>query len=283
MLPWASGGPGLYDAKRWLSIPSSTISLHGRKTSTVAPAFLDRRACGVATEVMDIDVGILPPKMGCIDCAKRAFAGGSQIGGSQTLGKELSMTQVRGRNAKGTGTDPGPLGTLAQLVEQARKVEPVDGAFGAGDDPLGSLEALVERARREQEGEGGEALRQLKQTIAQSHELPPATAYEPRRGDPLEVLRARMRGELDEQKVAQSESSGADESLQVSEQAPGQRADFGDVPAQQRMGAALEASLRKRELPGDVRADVALRLAQLMERVDDEGLEEIWELIVFGR
>ncbi len=165
----------------------------------------------------------------------------------------------------------GPLSALAGLVERARQVESIDVEVVDSEEPLRGIRGLIDRARREEEGDGGAALRRLEEQIEQARELPEKSAYRPAAGDPLQALRARMRGDIPEEQAVGAEQ--ADNSVLDK---------GGDNSRQRRLGQALERSLRANPLPGRLRAEVAGRLAELMDDKATDGLEEIWNLVVFG-
>lgn len=192
------------------------------------------------------------------------------------------MTNVGEEIAAHRKDDREPLRALSDLVDRARSVESLDIEIVDGDDPLEELRELIERARRQQRGAGGEALQRLEEKIDAAHKLPTPRPYFQPDGDPLDVLRARMRGELLEP-GADDESSreaGPDTGGKTS---AAEAAD-GVSPSrrQQRLGQALEQSLRKRPLPGPLRAEVAARIAAMMEGGNVSGLQELWQLVVFG-
>lgn len=172
------------------------------------------------------------------------------------------------------------MAALEQLLDAARRVESVEVEIPAGEDPLEGLEELIRRARREEEGEGGAALQRLEERIEAARELPEPKAYQTSAGDPLEVLQARMRGEYDDALTEGSEGGGRPEG---SAPEPVRReAASGGGGRREQMGAALEASLRRRPLPGEVRAEVAARLAALTEGASAEEVRQLWDLVVFG-
>ena len=185
-----------------------------------------------------------------------------------------------------------PMEALTRLVEQAKSPQAATVEVPPYDDPMEVLEALIDRAKHQEEGAGGEALRKLRDRIERAHWIPAAEPYRRPEGDPLEVLEARARGEepaattaapVDGGGIATPADSGG---MAASGGAGGDApATPGSSPTGERhspMGRALESSLRDRALPGPVRAEVAARLATLME--SDEGdaeLRAIWELVVF--
>lgn len=176
------------------------------------------------------------------------------------------------------------MATLEQLVEAARQVESVEAEIPGGDDPLAGLEELIRRARREEEGEGGAALRRLEERIEAARELPTPQAYRPAAGDPLEVLYARIRGEYDEEMNGDGggDAEGGRDGEEGAPRPVRREAAPADDSRREQMGAALEASLRRRPLAGEVRAEVAARLAAMTEGASAEEVQQLWELVVFG-
>ena len=132
------------------------------------------------------------------------------------------------------------------------------------------------RAVARQRGESGSdeagPLERLEDILEGARSLPEPQAYRRSAGDPLEVLNARIHGDLGD---AIDDADGA--SLDG-----GEGREPGETTRRQQLGAALDRSLRERPLAGPVRAEVAARLASLMEGQYGDELEEIWELIVFG-
>ena len=181
------------------------------------------------------------------------------------------MSRRRGQRA-------GPMAALEEWMDAAKKVDSVEVEIPAGDDPLEGLQELIGRARREAQGKGGEALRRLEEKIEAARKLPEPGAYRRSEEDPLAVLMARIRGEYDEAKQEGIEDGG--------ERAFGEDTDQGAVGAEtgrhEEMGAALEASLKGRPLSGQLRAQVAARLARMMDGASGDEILELWELVVFG-
>lgn len=200
------------------------------------------------------------------------------------------MTAVMSREMaeRGDDEDEDPLAVIERLVEQARRLEPLEDDVPPHDDPIEGLEARIERARRMAEGKGAKALRRLEDRIERAHWVPAPEPYQPPEGDPLEALEARARGEEPREATAPAggEPSGGDASVagRNGASAPAATTAPGDGQGgrHRRLGEALEGSLRRRDLPGPVRAEVAARLAGLVEETGDERLEALWELVVFG-
>lgn len=193
------------------------------------------------------------------------------------------------------GRESEPLSALEKLIEQAHRLE-VDEEQPVGtQEPMERLEALIDRARWAAQGEGGRALRRLQDRIERARWIPDSAPYQPPEGDPIEALKARVRGEEPDQRQAAvsqkrqpgempAEERGTDGNVgQVTQR----EATASESPAaggggrHQQLGEALEASLRGRALPGPVRAEVAARLAAMLEEHDSAQLREIWELVVF--
>lgn len=173
-----------------------------------------------------------------------------------------------------------PMVALREWMDAARSVDAVDVEIPAVDDPLRGLQSLIDKAREEERGEGGRALRRLEERIEAAQELPEARAYRQQAGDPLEVLEARMRGEYDDVADAAEEK---EESASAADAPPLPKPGADSQEGRQvQMGRALEASLRQRALPGEVRAEVAARLAAVMDGASPGQVRQIWELVVFG-
>ncbi len=174
-----------------------------------------------------------------------------------------------------------PLTNLEELVGRAEELVPVEIEDPGHDDPLQGIRALIDRARRESEGEGAKALRRLEDRIERAKWIPEPEPYRRPEGDPLEVLEARMRGEPVEDTPPDTGGPSAEDG----DRGAGRRragAVVDEAGGRHReLGAALERSLRNRPLPGPVRAEVAGRLASLVEESDSEELRAIWELVVF--
>lgn len=183
------------------------------------------------------------------------------------------MEAKRRKNGEASAENDDPLGQLRQTVDRARRLEPIEMVEPPTEDPLEKLESLMDRARRESEGEGAEALRRLEDRIERAHWIPEPEPYEPPEGDPLERLKARMRGELEE-------PVSTEETEQVERPSDARISDTGGRDAV--LGEALRRSLRSRPLPGPLRAEIAARLAELMEDEEHPQLQELWELVVFG-
>lgn len=125
---------------------------------------------------------------------------------------------------------------------------------------------------------------ELKRWIEQARELPPLEPYTPPE-DPFAALQARLRGEelsdlATEQGVAQAEVDvgAAGVSARVSASSGGAAASS----AEQVLGQLLARTLARRPLPGEVRVEVASRLAQVIQSEGSAELEAIWELLVYG-
>ena len=166
--------------------------------------------------------------------------------------------------------DRDPWSALERLFSRAKKIEPVDVEVISGDDPVQRIRQWMERARREERGQGGAALRRLRERIDEARQIPDPSPYRHESGDPLDVLQARMRGELPSGEEPPAKPGGGDGSTR------------GRKSRQHLLGESLEKTLKGRPLPGPVRVAVAIRLAALMERSQSDELEEIWELVVFG-
>lgn len=138
---------------------------------------------------------------------------------------------------------------------------------------------MVEVMDETKTGEEGGALGRIAEKIAQARRLPDTEPYIRQGEDPLVRLQELISGG----KGNGVEDSGADR--------PSGSPSVGS-PSQQEprtggrfvaLGRALEATLNKKPLPGEVRAEVASRLAALLDGPRSQEVEAIWELVVFGR
>lgn len=203
----------------------------------------------------------------------------------------MTGVATRDMSERGDDEDWDPLEVIEGLVDEARRLEPIEDDVPPHDDPIEGLEARIERARRMAEGEGAEALRRLEDRIERARWIPEPEPYR-RPDDPLGTLQARARGEdplergVDGGRPEPAGETGGVEAGATPTPASGEQDDVESVDAgggrHRQLGEALEASLRSRDLPGPVRAEVAARLAELMGESSREELEEIWELVVFG-
>ena len=170
----------------------------------------------------------------------------------------------------------GPLSRLEALIDEAKTLRIDEVADPPGDDPIRGLEALIQKARRDAQGEGARALQRLEDRIERARWLPEQDPYQsPER--PLEALKARARGE------EPNATNGREDEPPALQAAPISAGSSETTGRHAQLGEALEASLRQRPLPGPVRAEIAVRLAQILGDNDDDRLQALWELVVFGR
>lgn len=203
----------------------------------------------------------------------------------------MSSLEVE-KNNRTKGDDP--LALIDDRLAQARRLEPVMAARGDGDDPLAALASLVDEARRQEAGAGGEAMAQLMATIEEARHLEEARPYRRGTGDPLERLRARMKGVDPDGPPAEDEAVAAGAIDETKKEQGVNRSDGADriensgtrtppsAEGEGAVGQATLAALAKRPLPAPVRAEVARRLAALCAEGQDERLQEIYELVLFG-
>lgn len=127
-------------------------------------------------------------------------------------------------------------------------------------------------------GEGVSGMmEELRRWIEEARRLPEPQEYiSP--ADPLAALEARLRGDEAAVEVAAKNDGGAPVA-KAKERSAAQAVEAGGERA---LGQVLARSLSKRPLPGVLRAEVAARLAALIEAGGPTELEEIWELVVFG-
>lgn len=182
----------------------------------------------------------------------------------------MGLSQWRAKNEE----DDRPLERLYQLFEKARRIDEVESRQAPGGDPLRGLREMINQARREEAGRGGEALKELEDKIEEARRLPTPTPYRRPHGDPLQALMARVHGEEPGDGV--DRAVGEDSEIQSAGE--GRRARELD----EGLGRVVGQSLRRQPLSGPIRAEVARRLAVVLEKRQDPELEAIFELVVFG-
>ena len=185
----------------------------------------------------------------------------------------MRRRHVSGQESTAKSQEQGWPQELLQLLQEGRDPGTVEILEGSGDDPLERLAGLMERARREESGAGGEAMRRLEGRIHQARELPKPVTFV-REDRPLKRLEARARGE-----EIQARAEGGELAEEV--QSP-QRPAEANPAGEDIVGQALLKSLHRRPLSGPVRAEVAARLAGLLQGPLGEEVEPIWNLVVFG-
>ncbi|WP_146974132.1 hypothetical protein [Lujinxingia vulgaris] len=159
-------------------------------------------------------------------------------------------------------------------------------------DPIARLQALIQRGDAKREEPPVDSLQEL---LASARELPEPEPWTSGQGDPLERLRALWREPDAPATDTRFEMLAANDAGNIGSTAPSKSQTDASTfaPSSQKasastpvdaLGAQVYRSLRERPLPGEVRAELAARIAGLLDaRQDDAELRTILDLLIFER
>ncbi|TXD39138.1 hypothetical protein FRC98_01675 [Lujinxingia vulgaris] len=185
-----------------------------------------------------------------------------------------------------------PLARLERAIEVGGQRPTLRWEEVPESDPIARLQELIRRGDAKRDEPPVESLQEL---FASARELPEPEPWTSGQGDPLERLRALWREPAAPATDTRSEMPVPEDARNTGPTASSasQPGTSTSAPSSQNtsvstlvdaLGAQVYRSLRERPLPGEVRAELAARIAALLDaRQDDPELRDLLDLVIFGR